>query len=160
MVTVVKSLQPAKANAPISVTPLGMVIDVKLLQPEKAETPILLTPSGIFEFLQPATNVLVRVPMIQLQLLRESYKALSLDTTIELNSQQPSKIPFPMVVTLWGIDIEVKPQNLKALSPMLVTLLGMVIEVSLEQLPKASFPMLVTLLGMVTEIRLRQPQKA
>ena len=40
--------------------------------------------------------------------------------------------------------------------PMLITLLGMVIEVRPEQYMNAPYPMLVTLLGMVTEVRLEQ----
>jgi len=48
----------------------------------------------------------------------------------------------------------------KASSPMLVTLLGMEIEVRLEQFQKAELPMLVTLLGMEIEVRLEQLEKA
>ena len=54
------------------VTLSGMVILVRLLQPEKAELPILVTLVGIIVFIQPAINVLVLVSMMALQLLRES----------------------------------------------------------------------------------------
>ena len=47
-----------------------------------------------------------------------------------------------------------------ALAPILVTLLGTVIDVKPEQLANALYPMLVTLLGMETEVRLRQSQNA
>ena len=39
----VKLMQPEKAELPILVTELGIVIDVKLLQPSKAEFSILVT---------------------------------------------------------------------------------------------------------------------
>ena len=55
-----------------------------------------------------------------------------------------------MLVTLWGMVMEVRPeQPLNASSPMLVTPSGMVMEVRLEHSPNAHPPMLVTLLGMV-----------
>ena len=41
--------------------------------------------------------------------------------------------------------------------PMLVTLFGIVIEVRPLQPKNAASPMLVTLLGIVTEVRLPQP---
>ena len=46
----------------------------------------------------------------------------------------------------------------KAYSPMLVTLLGISMEVKPMQLEKALFPMLVTLLGISIEVRSEQPE--
>ena len=43
---------------------------------------------------------------------------------------------------------------------MLVTLFGIVIEVKPEQPEKALYPMLVTVLGMTTDVKLLQPEKA
>jgi hypothetical protein len=48
----------------------------------------------------------------------------------------------------------------KANSPMLVTLVGIVIFVKPEQLLKALYPMLVTLFGIVIEVKPLQPLKA
>ena len=54
-----------------------------------------------------------------------------------------------MLVTLWGIDIEVRPlQLLNAYLPMLVTLSGIVIVVKLAQSSNASCPMAVTVDGI------------
>jgi hypothetical protein len=48
---------------------------------------------------------------------------------------QPSNTPKPMLITLLGIVIDVRPvQFLKATPPISITLLGMVIEVRPEQL--------------------------
>ncbi len=44
----------------------------------------------------------------------------------------------------------------KAYSPMLVTLFGISIEVKLLQFENTRFPMLVTLLGIETEVKLWQ----
>ena len=43
MITLVKPIQPQKADSPIEVTELGMVTLVKPLQPEKADLPIEVT---------------------------------------------------------------------------------------------------------------------
>ena len=51
-------------------------------------------------------------------------------------------------------------QSLNALPPMLVTLLGIVMDVRPEQFLKAELPMLVTLLGIVMDVRPEQPWKA
>ena len=59
----------------------------------------------------------------------------------------------PILVTLLGMVIEVKPeQSSKAQLPILVTLLGIVMEVRSVQSSKARKPILVTLLGMVVFI--------
>ena len=66
-----------------------------------------------------------------------------------------------MLVTLFGIVIEVKPvQPENALPPMLVTLLGIVTEVKAVQSENVQSPMLVTPLGIVTEVKAVQPEKA
>ena len=66
---------------------------------------------------------------------------------------QPEKAYSPMVVTLLGIVILVRPlQPLNALSPMLVTLLGIVMLVSPVQLANAPFSMLVTLFPNITSL--------
>ena len=60
-------------------------------------------------------------------------------------SHQFSILPVKLIVPML--------QPLKALSPMLVTLFGIVIEVKPVQPEKALFPMLVTELGRVMEVR-------
>ena len=77
-------MQPLKAEAPIDVTLLGMVMEVRPVQPLKAPTPIDVTLLGIVDFLQPTINEFVSLTMIALQLSRESYLELSLDTVIVL----------------------------------------------------------------------------
>jgi hypothetical protein len=65
-----------------------------------------------------------------------------------------------MFVTLFGIVTEVRsPQKPKAYEPMLVTLFGNVMEVK-PQLPKANEPMLVTPFGMITDVSIWHPLKA
>ena len=52
-----------------------------------------------------------------------------------------------------------RPEQLeKAPTPILVTEFGMVMEVRFQQLVKAYFPMLVTELGIVIEVRPEQPE--
>ena len=51
-------------------------------------------------------------------------------------------------------------QLAKTPCPILVTLFGMVIEVRLEQPEKALFPILVTPSGMLMEASLLHPEKA
>jgi hypothetical protein len=60
-----------------------------------------------------------------------------------------------------GIKIdERQSQFMKAPSPMLITEFGIIIEVSALQHPKASFPILVTELGIMIDVRPKQPWKA
>ena len=67
------------------------------------------------------------------------------------------KAEFPMLVTLLGIVIEVKLEQLeKVLSPMLVRPSPMNTEVRPEHELKAEFPMLITLLGIVIEVKPEQ----
>ena len=70
---------------------------------------------------------------------------------------QPEKADCSILVTLSGMVMEVRPEQLeKAEFPIVFTLSGMVIEVRLEQFWKARSPILVTLLGMVIEVRPEQ----
>ena len=85
-----------------------------------------VTVFGIIVFWQPISRVFEAVSIIALQLFRESYTVFLL---------QPPK----------------------ALEPMLVTLFGIMMEVSPLQLEKASLPMFVTPFGMETEVRPLQP---
>ena len=107
-------------------------------QPEKAEYPILVTLLGIVVFLQPLISVLVAVSITALQLLRLSYITFPCSTTIEAIESHPLKAPSPIFITLLGIVTEVKEEQLKkAEVPMLVTLLGIVTEVR-EEFAKAN----------------------
>ena len=67
-----RSLQLENALPCIELTEPGIVMDVKPLQPLNASNLIAVTELGITVFLQPATNLLVAVSMIALQLLRLS----------------------------------------------------------------------------------------
>ena len=107
------------------VTPSGMVMEVRLVQSENALFPMLVTPSGM------TTSPEQVVPSIRIPftITKES------SSCFWLNQDVPSNAP----------------------SPMLVTLYGMVMEVRLEQLENALLPILVKLSGMVIEVRLVQP---
>ena len=54
------------------VTVSGRVMEAKPVQPEKADFPMDVTPLGMIVSLHPATSVLVDFSMIALQSLRES----------------------------------------------------------------------------------------
>ena len=137
MVIEVSEEQDSKAQFPILITLLGIVSEVRE-EPSKAANLILLTLLGIIVFLQPATNALVAVSIIALQLLRLSYFTLLVSTTIEVSEEQEEKAPSLILVTLLGMVSEVsEEQEEKARAPILVTLLGIVIEVSEEQYWKA-----------------------
>ena len=96
----------------------------------------------------------------------------------DFNAGHSAKALFPILFTVLGIVIEVKPaakkvfssmlvilllsgkvndfnaeHKLKALSPIFVTVLGMAIEGKDLQELKAPLPMLVTVLGIVTEFK-------
>ena len=74
-----------------------------------------------------------------------------------VNLVQEKNVQSPMLVTLSGIAILVKPeQEAKALLPMLATLSGITMLVNPEQEAKASFPMLFTLSGIVTLVKPEQ----
>ena len=132
---------------------------------------------GIIVLSHPAINVLSSVLIIALQFSRESYTELLSSTRIDTSSWQPSKAPWPMLVTDDGIVIDVSfSQEEKALLPILVTVDGIVIDrsplhpekvlspievtpsdivkvVRPEQEMNASFPKLVTVDGMVNDFK-------
>ena len=122
METLVKPLQPWKAQSPIELTELGMETLVKPLQPEKVQSPMEVTELGMVVFLQPASKVFVVVSIIALQLSLESYLELPLSTTIDSKPLQNAKAAVPIEVTELGMVTLVKPlQPEKALSPMELT---------------------------------------
>ena len=69
---VVKPLHPLKAEYPIEVMELGMVIEVRAVQPENAYPSIFVTELGITVFRHPAISLLVDVSIMALQLSRLS----------------------------------------------------------------------------------------
>jgi hypothetical protein len=92
MVMDIRPLQPPKACSPILVTLLGMVMEVRLEQPKKAHKPILVTLLGMTLFLQPTTKVLLAVSIMALQLFRESYFTFPDPTSKEVRPVQNSNI--------------------------------------------------------------------
>jgi hypothetical protein len=89
---------------------------------------MLLTLLGIVVFLHPTINVLDDVSIIALQLLRESYLAFPSSTTIVVRPMQELKAELSILVTLLGIEMEVRLlQSMKACCPILVTPLPIVI---------------------------------
>ena len=116
---------------------------------------------GTTVFLHPATNLLVDVSMIALQLSRESYISLLLLTEIKDKlSQHPNALP-PIVLTLYGIVTEDRPtQHIKASSPMLVTLLGIITDFKPVHHAKAPMPMEVTPLPIIIDVKPSHPLKA
>ncbi len=93
----------------MEVTELGIVIEVKPMQKVNALFPMEVTELGMMVFLQPATNSLVLVLIMELQLPLESYTVLPLSTTIRAILLQFLNAPIPMEITELGISIEVKP---------------------------------------------------
>ena len=75
-------------------------------------------------------------------------------TPLKVYLEQPGGVTASLVICFIFLQEE------KAEEPIVVTLLGIVIEVREEQLTKAQSPIVVTLLGMVTEVREEQPEKA
>lgn len=57
-------LQPLKAELPIDVTLLGMVMEVRPLQPEKAELPMVVTLLGIVTEVAPNLHLTIVLPFI------------------------------------------------------------------------------------------------
>ena len=105
----VKLVQREKAYIPILVTPSGMVMEVRPLQPPKASSPMLVTLEGMTVFLHPAMSVFVDFSIMALQLLRESYFVFPEATEIEVRPLQLKKGLNPMLVTLEGMVMEVRP---------------------------------------------------
>ena len=107
-----------------------MVTEVSPLQYSKADSPMDVTLLGIIVFEHPFIKVLVAVSIMALQLSRESYFGLPLSTLIDVKPLQPKKALSPMDVTLPGMVRDVRPlQPEKACSPIDVTLPGMVRDV-------------------------------
>ena len=115
------------------VTLLGIVTDVRPEQELKASLPMLVTLLGMVVDWNPAIRVLEAFSIMALQFSRESYIVLPLSTTMEVREEQPLNAKLPMLVTLLGIVMDVRPEHLKASLPMLVTLLGIVMDFRLEQ---------------------------
>ena len=102
-------------------------------------------------FRQPTIKVFVTVSIIALQLLRESYFLFPDSTTIEVMGQS-SKTCSPILVTLLGMVIEVRPlQPEKAYLPIVVTLFGMVMEVRSLQSKYLYISVYQSLLGKTVE---------
>ena len=100
-----------KAPSPIFVTLFGILMEVRPEQRENAPEPILVTLLGIMVFLQPKNNVLLAVSIIALQLFRESNVVFPDSTLIEVRPLQPSKAQLPILVTLFGMVTEVRPEQ-------------------------------------------------
>ena len=132
-----------------------MVTLVKPLQPEKAELPIEVTELGMVVFLQPASKVFVAVSIIALQLSLESYLELPLSTTIDFKPLQKEKTLSPIEVTELGMLMLVKSLPQKADSPIEETELGMLMLVK-PQPQKALSSIELTELGMETLVKLQQ----
>ena len=113
IVTEVRPEQPENALLPMLVTLLGIVTEVRPEQPENALLPMFVTLFGIIVFLQPKTKVLVVVSIMALQLSRESYTAFPEATLIEAKLSQPRNAISPMLVTLFPIVTEVRPEQLE-----------------------------------------------
>ena len=109
--TEVKLEQSLNASYPMYVTLEGIVIEVRPEQPKNAKSPILVTLEGMIVFLQPAISVLDLVSIIALQLSRESYLGFLSSTIILVRLRQPCN-PSSMLVTLEGMVIEVRPEQL------------------------------------------------
>ncbi len=119
---VAKELQPAKALSPMFSTLSGRISSVKPLQPEKAEAGIFVTSLPIFKIVIALLLEKLLLPMLV------QFIALKLRVA---NALQPEKAEFPILVTLFGIVIEVKPlQPEKAELSMFVTLLPIVSSVN------------------------------
>ena len=109
MVIEVRPVQNEKACSPMLVTLEGMVIEVRPLQNEKAYEPMVVTVVGITVFLHPTTRVFDAVSTMALQLFRESYLLFPEATSMASRLLQLSKTLEPILVTLEGMDTEVKP---------------------------------------------------
>ena len=165
----VRLLHALKANIPIEVMPLGMVIlcDCELW---KAKSPIEVTVSGITVFKLLLTNLFVVVSIMALQFSRESYTVCPASTfssvklvflkglfsmlvTVlgrvnDFNPGQKSKAPVPMVVNVLGRLILVRSEELKAQDSIVVTPSGNVTSPSPLHDAKANVPIIVVVAGI------------
>ena len=84
-----------------------------------------------------------------------------LGITILVKPIQPWNAPFPIISNFLGILIDTKLVHpLNALSPIIFTLLGISIDAKLVHPLNASFPILVTLWGITILLRLEHPSKS
>ena len=152
------------------VTLLGIVTEVRPLQPENDFSPILVTLPGILieaTFVFPSKKcegiTSTSFPIVTVFIETGNWQEATF-MTLYLRSTKLSQLenaPGPILVTLLGIMIEVRPLHLQnAKSSILVTLLGIVTEVSPQQSLNAPKPILVTLLGIVIEVKLTHPLNA
>ena len=125
----VKPVQTENALLPMLVTLLGIVIDIKPVQPENVPPSMLVTPLGIVTEVKPVqpenARSLMRSPLVIVTVL--SWLLLIWFAAnagiVAVSIGQPLNAFSPMLVTLSGIVIEVKPlQPENALSPMLFPL--------------------------------------
>ena len=100
-----KPEHPLKAQSPIAVTLFGILIEVKPVQSENAEFPMLVTPSPIIYSETCAPKI---VPILLLNEYDLLTMAFELIVTF-IKFEQLEKAFPPMLVTLFGISIEVKP---------------------------------------------------
>lgn len=107
MIIEVRPLQPTKARSPILTTELGIKIDVNLVHPVNAFSPIDVTEFGIIVLLQAEISSFCDDAMIALHSPLESYVILSDSTTIRTSFSQSAKIALPIEVTELGMTIEV-----------------------------------------------------
>ena len=105
--TEVRTLQQEKALSPMLVTEFGISIEMRST-PKKALFPMLVTEFGITVFLQPIKRLLEFVSIIALQLPLLSYFGFPLSTFIEDRFEVEMKALIPILVTEFGIVIEVR----------------------------------------------------
>ena len=93
------------------VTLFGIVMLVRLLQPENARSLMLVTlPSvGMMLVWQPEIKVLVAVSIRQFP--AEWYFVFFASTVMLVRLVHPENTPLPMLVTLFGIVIPVRPSQ-------------------------------------------------
>ena len=131
---------------PSEVTLFGITKDVR---PDKAKalSPIVVTLSGILMLLRLVHDSKVRSWIVSIPQF----------IVIEARLLHPWKAYAPIEVTLEGIVIEVRPEELNAFSPMVVTFSGIVMLWRLLQSINALLPILVTLFGILILVSLSHP---
>ena len=97
--------QYSKHQGPRLVTDDGMLIVSRELL-EKQANPKLVTVDGMTVVLHPDIISFVAVFIIALQFSRESYTELPGATVIFSSALQPTKQPFPILVTDFGMVID------------------------------------------------------
>jgi hypothetical protein len=153
MITLVRPVQPLKAESPTLVTSVGMVMPVRPVQPEKAEFPMLLTPLPMVMPVSLAQPEKALFPILVTLLGMVTAPGMPVGTAMKVVCALSYTMPLTelyvvLAVSTFMLSRLVQPE--KANPPMLVTPVGMVTPVRPVQPEKASCPMLVTLAGMVT----------